>query len=152
MLKMADVIERRAADYALAYGEDDGCEQARGMIREAFEAPEAAVHFVTTGTAANSLALACLCPPWGGVYCHDGSHIHVDECNGPEFYTGGAKLVLAEGALAPRGQAILDLAPHDGGRWRALRVTTTLPEAFEGLVPTFESRLRADSLELVPLR
>lgn len=87
----------RAAAYAPAYGEDDGSERARDMIRETFEAPDAAVHFVATGTAANSLALACLCPPFGGVYCHHEAHIQVDECNGPEFYTGGAKLVLARG-------------------------------------------------------
>ena len=35
-----------------------------GHLVEVFEAPEAAVYLVPTGTAANALALACLCPPW----------------------------------------------------------------------------------------
>lgn len=61
---------------------------------------------VSTGTAANALALACLVPPWGAVACHSEAHIHVDECGAPEFYTGGAKLMLCPGAhgkLTPEG-------------------------------------------------
>ena len=37
-------------------------------LRAIFEAPEAAVFLVGTGTAANALALACLCPPWATVF------------------------------------------------------------------------------------
>ncbi|MCH8684488.1 threonine aldolase family protein [Pedomonas mirosovicensis] len=55
---------------------------------------------VTSGTAANSLALACMTPPFGAVVCHREAHINVDECGAPEFYTGGAKLLLAEGRCA----------------------------------------------------
>ena len=53
--------------------------------------------WVSTGTAANCLALAALCPPYGGIVCHRDAHIQNDECGAPEFYTGGAKLLLAEG-------------------------------------------------------
>ena len=53
--------------------------------------------WVATGTAANSLALAALCPPHGSIVCHRDAHIQNDECGAPEFYTHGAKLVLAEG-------------------------------------------------------
>lgn len=53
--------------------------------------------WVTTGTAANSLALAALCPPYGSIVCHRDAHIQNDECGAPEFYTHGAKLLLAEG-------------------------------------------------------
>ena len=53
--------------------------------------------WVPSGTAANALALAALCPPYGGVVCHRDSHIQNDEGGAPEFYTGGAKLLLAEG-------------------------------------------------------
>jgi threonine aldolase len=56
--------------------------------------------WVATGTAANSLALAALCPPHGSIVCHRDAHIQNDECGAPEFYTHGAKLVLAEGAGA----------------------------------------------------
>lgn len=60
--------------------------------------------WIATGTAANSLALAALCPPHGGIICHREAHINIDECGAPEFYTHGAKLLLGggEGAkLAP---------------------------------------------------
>ena len=83
--------------YAMPYGNDPLTARAQERVREVFEAPEAAVHFVATGTAANALALACLCPPWATVYCHRGSHIEEDECCAPEFFTGGAKLTLLGG-------------------------------------------------------
>lgn len=71
---------------------------------------------VSTGTAANSLALATLCPPYGAVVCHQEAHIHVDEAGAPEFYSHGAKLLLAGGwgaKLTP--DAIADvLAPIRG--------------------------------------
>ena len=56
--------------------------------------------WVTTGTAANCLALAALCPPYRAILCHRDAHIEVDEAGGPGFFTGGAKLVLLEGAGA----------------------------------------------------
>ena len=58
---------------------------------ELFE-KEVAALWVTTGTAANALALAELCPPHGAVVCHQDAHIQNDECGAPEFYTHGAKL------------------------------------------------------------
>ena len=58
---------------------------------------EVAALWVATGTAANSLALAALCPPYGSIVCHRDAHIQNDECGAPEFYTHGAKLMLAEG-------------------------------------------------------
>ena len=36
-------------------------------------------------------------PPYGAVYCHAASHINLDECGAPEFFTGGAKLVTVTG-------------------------------------------------------
>ena len=71
---------------------------------------EVAALWVSTGTAANSLALAALCPPHGAIVCHRDAHIQTDECGAPEFYTGGAKLLLGEGAgakLDPEGVAAL---------------------------------------------
>ena len=65
---------------------------------------------VSTGTAANALALACLVPPWGAVACHTEAHIHVDECGAPEFYTGGAKLMLCPGDHGKLTPAGLDVA------------------------------------------
>ena len=58
---------------------------------------EVKVFWVPSGTAANCLALAELCPPHGGIVCHRDAHIQNDEAGAPEFYTHGAKLLLAEG-------------------------------------------------------
>ena len=80
--------------YQSGYGADDINAKAIEMIRTVFEAPEAAVYLVPTGTAANSLALATLANPWDTIFCTPVAHIHVDECNAPEFFSGGAKLTL----------------------------------------------------------
>ena len=85
------------AGYAMAYGADPIMDGVRDRLREVFEAPEAAVYLVATGTAANALALATLSQPWQTVFCSPDAHIHEDECNAPEFYTGGAKLTLVPG-------------------------------------------------------
>lgn len=58
------------------------------------------VVWTSTGTAANCLALATLVPPYGGVVCHDDAHIEEDEAGAPEFFTHGAKLMLAHGPHA----------------------------------------------------
>jgi threonine aldolase len=84
--------------YAMPYGNDDIMDEVRAAIRTAFEAPEAAVYLVATGTAANSLALACYTQPWQTIFCTPVAHIHEDECNAPEFYAGGAKLTLVPGS------------------------------------------------------
>ncbi len=86
--------------YAHAYGADAIMDEVRARIRSLFEAPEAAVYLVATGTAANALALATLCKPWETVFCTAPAHIQTDECNAAEFYTGGAKLTLVPGADA----------------------------------------------------
>ena len=58
---------------------------------------EVRAFWVTSGTAANCLALAALCPPYRGILCHEDAHIEVDEAGAPGFFSGGAKLVLLEG-------------------------------------------------------
>ncbi len=79
--------------HAMAYGADRWTEAATARIRELFEAPDATVHLVATGTAANALALSTLAKPWDAIFCTEMAHIHEDECNAPELYTGGAKLL-----------------------------------------------------------
>jgi len=80
--------------YAAPYGADPLTAEVTRRIRDVFEAPEAAVYLVALGTAANALALATLSQPWQTIFCSARAHIHEDECNAPEFYTGGAKLTL----------------------------------------------------------
>ena len=92
--------------YAMAYGADPQMDEVRSRLREIFEAPEAAIYLVATGTAANSLALATLGHPWQTVFCSPVAHIHEDECNAPEFYSGGAKLTLVAGGDKMTPQAL----------------------------------------------
>ena len=82
-----------------AYDGDAASRALDERLSALFGAPVTAL-WVATGTAANALALAALCPPWRGVVCHADSHIQNDECGAPEFYTHGAKLLTASGAGA----------------------------------------------------
>ncbi|MEJ0084875.1 MAG: beta-eliminating lyase-related protein [Pseudomonadota bacterium] len=84
---------------ALAYGADRWSEALDQVFGDFFET-RVRVFAVSSGTAANSLALATLCPPWGTVLTHTEAHIERDECGAPEFFTGGAKLSLVGGAGA----------------------------------------------------
>ncbi|HWT11927.1 MAG TPA: beta-eliminating lyase-related protein [Allosphingosinicella sp.] len=79
-----------------AYDGDSLSRRLNNAFSELFERDVEAL-WVSTGTAANSLALAALCPPHGSIVCHRDAHIQNDECGAPEFYTHGAKLLLAEG-------------------------------------------------------
>ncbi|MDX2233112.1 MAG: beta-eliminating lyase-related protein [Hyphomonadaceae bacterium] len=88
-----------------SYGDDAWTARAETMLRAVFET-ECAVLLVPTGTAANALSLAALTPPWGAVIAHRHAHIALDEGGAPEFYTGGAKLLLIDGPsakLTPEG-------------------------------------------------
>lgn len=89
-------IAEASAGTSAGYGEDALTAAAESAVRDVFET-ECDVFFVTTGTAANALALSALCPPWGAIYCHDGAHIQNDENTAVELYTGGAKMAPIAG-------------------------------------------------------
>ena len=80
----------------VSYCHDDGSKAAEARLSEIFET-EVKAFLVVNGTGANSLALSAMCPPFGGVLCHESSHINTDECNAPELFTGGAKLITLSG-------------------------------------------------------
>jgi threonine aldolase len=82
--------------YERSYGADAAMSRVTDLARDLFEAPQAEVRLVATGTAANALAIATHVHPWDAVFCHRYAHIAEDECNAPEFYSG-AKLVLVPG-------------------------------------------------------
>ena len=85
-----------------AYDGDEWTRRLDEAFSELFET-EVRAFWVTTGTAANCLALAALCPPYRAILCHRDAHIEVDEAGAPGFFTGGAKLVLLDGAGAKFG-------------------------------------------------
>src|SRR3954447_22126314 len=98
------VLEAIAAANRLdtAYDGDEWSQRLDGAFSDLFST-EVRAFWVTSGTATNCLALAALCPPYRGILCHKDAHIEVDEAGAPGFFTGGAKLVLLDGAGAKIG-------------------------------------------------
>ena len=93
---IVDAIVQANNGFATAYGDDDWTRSVERRLSQLFER-EVAVFLVSTGTAANALALAHVTPPWGAVLCHADSHVATDECAAPEFFGGGIKLVELPG-------------------------------------------------------
>ena len=93
-----EVLEALSAANRLdtAYDGDQWSERLDGAFSELFGRQVRAL-WVTTGTAANCLGLATLCPPHGAILCHEMAHIEVDEAGAPGFFTHGAKLTLLPG-------------------------------------------------------
>src|SRR5512134_1659977 len=79
-----------------AYDGDAWSQKMDGAFSELFGKQVRAL-WVTTGTAANCLGLAAICPPHGAILCHGQAHIEVDEAGAPGFFTHGAKLILLPG-------------------------------------------------------
>jgi threonine aldolase len=105
---------------AMPYGADAITQRVSARLAEVFET-EVTVFPVATGTAANSLSLSVMVPPFGAVYCHELAHIHVDECGAPEFYTGGAKLVPLAGAHGKFDEQTLSAAIEGAGNVHAVQ-------------------------------
>lgn len=100
--KVIEAIER-SNRLDTAYDGDEWSSRLDRAFSDLFEREVRAL-WVTTGTAANCLALAALCPPYRAILCHRDAHIENDEAGAPGFFTGGAKLILlgGEGAkIAP---------------------------------------------------
>ena len=92
---MAAVVEANSGS-AWAYADDTLSQQLDTAFSEVFET-ETRVLPVSTGTVANSVALAAVTPPWGAVYCQQHAHIYNDEAGAPEFFGNGLRLVTVAG-------------------------------------------------------
>lgn len=97
---------------ASGYGADTLSAELDKAFSHFFET-DVAVFTASTGTAANGLALAHICPPWGRIIAHAEAHIERDECGAVAFFTG-AQLDLLEGEHAKLSSEILaaHLAAH----------------------------------------
>jgi threonine aldolase len=91
-------LQSANADFQPSYGDDEITKEACETFREFFET-DCDVYFVFTGTAANSLALASLCRSYNSIITAEESHIEKDECGAPEFFSHGAKLLLANSPM-----------------------------------------------------
>ena len=95
------IIERLVAtnlDQTSGYGTDEVCERARARIREACEAPDAAVYFLVGGTQTNAAVADQILRPWEGIICATTGHITAHEA----------------GAVEACGRKTLPLPQHDG--------------------------------------
>ncbi len=90
----------RAADAVDTPYDGDGYSRQLDAVFSQVFGRECACLWVATGTAANCLGLAGLCPPYGAVICHREAHIEMDEAGAPGFFLHGAKLILADGDSA----------------------------------------------------
>ena len=97
-------IQQANTGTAWAYAEDQWSERLDGAFSDLFETATTVVP-VSTGTVANSIALATVTPPWGSVFCHRNAHILNDESGAPEFYGNGLRLVPIDG---PNGKFTAD--------------------------------------------
>jgi threonine aldolase len=127
--KIAEGLNRHAGGFAPAYGTscvDKAVEQIFNVIFER----EVAVFFVSTGTAANSLAQASIARPGGVTLAHRGAHLIEDEGGAPEFLTGGARLSPVDGPIGRMHidnlrAAVKGFAPGDVHAGRPMGVSIT---------------------------
>jgi threonine aldolase len=94
-----DALARVNTGRVKAYGDDEWTRSLDRVLGDYF-GREVRAFAVVTGTAANSLSLATLSPPYGAVFAHEEAHIVRDECGAPEFFSNGARLILVPGANA----------------------------------------------------
>jgi threonine aldolase len=87
-----------------AYGDDRWSHRLDQVFGEFFGA-EVRVFPVSTGTAANALALATVTPPYGAIFTHEEAHVVRDECGAPELFSGGARLIPIAG---PQGKLTVE--------------------------------------------
>ncbi len=93
---------------AWAYAEDPLSERLDEAFSDLFGIGTTVVP-VSTGTVANSIALACVTPPWGNVFCHRNAHIFNDESGAPEFFGNGLRLTPVAG---PEGKFTAEALQH----------------------------------------
>ena len=100
--KILDALSAANAATAASYGGDDLTRKSEEKLAEVFGC-DLRAFLVTTGTAANGLSLSAITPGYGAIICHAEAHISCDECNSPEHFTGGAKII---GLHAPGGKIV----------------------------------------------
>lgn len=105
--------------YATNFEAEPWTERAYRCVQDFFETKELSVFTVSTGTAANAIALGAVVPPYGSILCHWDAHIGTDECGAPEMFTFGARQIPLAG---------------EHGRMSLEALSTHLQEARVGVV------------------
>ena len=96
--RILDALVRTNPDQTPGYAEDAYSDEARALIKQACEAPDADVHFLVGGTGTNTTVIAAALRPWEGVICAETGHIAVHE----------------SGAIESSGHKVVALPQQDG--------------------------------------
>lgn len=115
-------IGQFATGFVSSYGTDEVTARAADLIRNCLDA-DCEVFFLSSGTAANALAAAVLCPPHDALLAHRYSHLLLEEAGAPGFMSGGALVTGLDGA-----HGRIDLA--------ALERALDIPESAHRQVPS----------------
>jgi len=139
---------------AASYGDDQYTALVADRLREIFEC-ECEVFFVFNGTAANSLAISACCQSYHSVICSDVAHLETDECGGPEFFSGGAKVLVSEtcqGKLLPESVERLITRRLDIHHPKPRVLSLTQPTEMGTLYSLEELRALADTARRFGMR
>jgi threonine aldolase len=96
-------VNKANEGFVTSYGGDDLTAKLQSTASDLFE-KQVAIFPVTSGTAANALALSQVVPPYGAIYCFEAAHIVTDEAGAAAFFSGGAQLIgfpAADGKIRP---------------------------------------------------
>jgi len=105
--------------YATNFEAEPWTERALESLKGLFETDRLWAFTVSTGTAANAIAIGAMVPPYGSVLCHWDAHTMTDECGAPEMFSAGARQITL---------------PGQHGRLSKEALTTYLQEARIGVV------------------
>jgi threonine aldolase len=85
--KIIEALQRVNQGHAGGYGNDEYTKTSIKRIKEVF-GKEVEPFFVYSGMGANILGLTAISKSINSIICAETAHINVDECGGPEKYTG----------------------------------------------------------------
>src|SRR5215213_11483739 len=100
-------LARVNAGPAQPYGQDTESKAMKVAFSDLF-GREVWVMPVSTGTAANSIALSSLTRPFGTILCSDVAHVETSECGATEMFSGGAKLTRVPSKAGQMSADVLD--------------------------------------------
>jgi len=106
-----DALSKTNLDQEEGYGNDTFCEEARNLLKEQIKNPQAAVHFVSSGTQANIVSLVSMLKPYESVIAPLSSHPNEHEAGAIE--ATGHKLNTVDcpdGKLKP--EQIIKIVEH----------------------------------------
>ncbi|HKW80699.1 MAG TPA: beta-eliminating lyase-related protein [Casimicrobiaceae bacterium] len=116
----------------MPYGADPYTRRAEARLCAVFERDHA-VAMMTTGTAANALALSIMASPVSAIFCRSGAHLQDNEAGASLMYTGGARIVGIDGrdGLIEPGDLDRALGGFDAARMLSQPAVVSVTQASE---------------------